>query len=199
MPLTSPPRAPPREPAGPRAARSRAARRRPSAPGAPHASAYDYFAAPAPGDAWSPKIAGWQERERGALPVDAAGSPASVSGSGAGPASLDARRTGPARRVRLVPRRAAARRSRARWRAGSRSRRASTTCPTAPIDHWATLRETLARGGEDCDGLELLVNRFLRELGFARGRGLPRDRLPPRRRAAPHGDPLVRGRPTIPG
>jgi hypothetical protein len=34
------------------------------------------------------------------------------------------------------------------------------------IDHWATLSETLARGVEDCDGLELLVNRFLRDVGF---------------------------------
>jgi predicted transglutaminase-like cysteine proteinase len=34
------------------------------------------------------------------------------------------------------------------------------------VDHWATLSETLERGGEDCDGLELLVNKFLRELGF---------------------------------
>ena len=39
--------------------------------------------------------------------------------------------------------------------------------PDGAVDHWATFSETLARGGEDCDGLELLVNHFLRELGFA--------------------------------
>jgi len=37
-----------------------------------------------------------------------------------------------------------------------------------PIDHWATFRETLARDGEDCDGLELLVHNVLRDLGFPR-------------------------------
>ena len=35
-----------------------------------------------------------------------------------------------------------------------------------PIDHWATLEETLDRNGDDCDGLELLVYHFLRDLGF---------------------------------
>ena len=49
---------------------------------APRIVAYDYFAAPANGDAWSPKIEGWQERERNARPVEPARSPASVSGSG---------------------------------------------------------------------------------------------------------------------
>ena len=35
------------------------------------------------------------------------------------------------------------------------------------VDHWATLEETLARGGDDCDGLELLAFHALRDLGFA--------------------------------
>ena len=35
------------------------------------------------------------------------------------------------------------------------------------VDHWATFEETLARGGDDCDGLELLVFHALRDLGFA--------------------------------
>ena len=38
--------------------------------------------------------------------------------------------------------------------------------PDGPIDHWATLEETLASNGDDCDGLELLVYHFLRDLGF---------------------------------
>ena len=35
-----------------------------------------------------------------------------------------------------------------------------------PIDHWATLEETLHSGGDDCDGLELLTFHGLRDLGF---------------------------------
>jgi predicted transglutaminase-like cysteine proteinase len=38
--------------------------------------------------------------------------------------------------------------------------------PDGPIDHWATLEETLEKGAEDCDGLELLSYHFLRDLGF---------------------------------
>src|SRR4029450_623178 len=48
----------------------------------PRTAAYDYFSVPASGDAWSAKIAGWQERERSVKPERPAGSPASVSGSG---------------------------------------------------------------------------------------------------------------------
>jgi len=35
-----------------------------------------------------------------------------------------------------------------------------------PIDHWATLEETLREDGDDCDGLELLTFHALRDLGF---------------------------------
>ena len=38
--------------------------------------------------------------------------------------------------------------------------------PDGPLDHWATLEETLLSNGDDCDGLELLTFRGLRELGF---------------------------------
>jgi predicted transglutaminase-like cysteine proteinase len=41
--------------------------------------------------------------------------------------------------------------------------------PDGPVDHWATLEETLRTNGDDCDGLELLVYNALRELGFANG------------------------------
>ena len=37
----------------------------------------------------------------------------------------------------------------------------------AGADHWATLEQTLRRGQEDCDGLELLIYNGLQELGFA--------------------------------
>jgi len=35
-----------------------------------------------------------------------------------------------------------------------------------PIDHWATLDQTLRANGDDCDGLELLSFQGLRRLGF---------------------------------
>ena len=35
-----------------------------------------------------------------------------------------------------------------------------------PVDHWATLAETLHNNGDDCDGLELLVQQLLFDLGF---------------------------------
>jgi len=34
------------------------------------------------------------------------------------------------------------------------------------VDHWATVKSTLRRGQEDCDGLELLVFAALRKAGF---------------------------------
>ena len=37
-----------------------------------------------------------------------------------------------------------------------------------PLDHWATLEETLERNGDDCDGLELLVYNALLSMGFKR-------------------------------
>lgn len=131
---------------------------------APRTAAYDYFAVPSDGDAWSPKIAGWQERERSVNPERAAGSPASVSGSGrvAAPdppaADLDAK----FRSFRAEQRRVLARQV-ASWIQGQARQH---YVPDGAIDHWATYSETLDRGGEDCDGLELLVNHFLRELGF---------------------------------
>jgi predicted transglutaminase-like cysteine proteinase len=132
---------------------------------APRTAAYDYFAAPAAGDAWSPKIAGWQERERTAESAEPAGSPASVSGSGradapGAPGSPDLGDQFDS--FRAEQRRALARQIATWIQAQARSH----YVPDGSIDHWATLSETLQRGGEDCDGLELLVNRFLRELGF---------------------------------
>lgn len=131
----------------------------------PRTAAYDYFAVPANGDAWSLKIAGWQQRERRAEPGPAAGSPASVSGSGtpsigSAPPMPDLRTKFDS--FRLEQRRAVAREA-ARW---IQLQAREHYVPDGAVDHWATLSETLQRGGEDCDGLELLVNRFLRELGF---------------------------------
>src|SRR5690606_29851267 len=38
--------------------------------------------------------------------------------------------------------------------------------PDGAIDRWATLEETLARDGDDCDGLELLAYHLLLDMGF---------------------------------
>jgi predicted transglutaminase-like cysteine proteinase len=132
----------------------------------PRSVAYDYFALPASDDAWSPKISGWQERERSRTDVAVSGSPASVSGSGS--PSAPGAATTPDLRTKLERFRADQRRATAREIASWIQLQARQHyVPDGPVDHWATLRETLARGSEDCDGLELLVNDLLRELGFS--------------------------------
>jgi predicted transglutaminase-like cysteine proteinase len=132
----------------------------------PRSVAYDYFAQPASDDAWSPKISGWQERERSRSDVAVSGSPASVSGSGS--PSAPGAPTTPDLRTKLERFRADQRRATAREIASWIQLQARQHyVPDGPVDHWATLRETLARGSEDCDGLELLVNDLLRELGFS--------------------------------
>jgi predicted transglutaminase-like cysteine proteinase len=126
---------------------------------------YEYFAAPEEGDAWSPKIRGWQRRERVQAPPSFEGAPPSVSGSGAaapGPASPAADLRSRYRSFRAEQKRALARQV-AAW---IQEQARLYYQPDGAIDHWATLSETLARGVEDCDGLELLVNRFLRDAGF---------------------------------
>jgi hypothetical protein len=132
---------------------------------APRTAAYDYFALPANGDAWTLKIAGWQQRELSAEPGPMAGSPASVSGSGR-PAAGGAP-SAPDLRAKFDSFRAEQRRALAREVAGwIQGQARDHYVPDGAVDHWATLAETLQRGGEDCDGLELLVNRLLRDLGF---------------------------------
>jgi hypothetical protein len=132
----------------------------------PRLAAYDYFSSPAVDDAWSPKINGWQERERRRSDDPGAGSPASVSGSGSPSAPGSA--SAPDLRTKLDAFRVEQRRATARGIATWIQVQARQHyVPDGPVDHWATLRETLARGSEDCDGLELIVNRLLRDLGFA--------------------------------
>ncbi len=126
---------------------------------------YQFFALPAVGDAWSGKIHGWQTRERALGDTEAlAAAPASVSERGAGPAEAE---TGGDLRTKYFAFRRAQKRALAAEVAGWIQREArSHYRPDGPIDHWATLSETLDRNGEDCDGLELLVYHFLRDLGF---------------------------------
>jgi hypothetical protein len=126
---------------------------------------YQFFAPPVAGDPWSGKILGWQARERALGDTEAlAAAPASVSGRGAGEPSLES--DGDLRAKYFAFRRAQ-KRALAEQVAGWIQREArSHYRPDGPIDHWATLSETLDKNGEDCDGLELLVYHFLRDLGF---------------------------------
>jgi predicted transglutaminase-like cysteine proteinase len=153
---------------------------------------FDYFQTPATDDLWSAKIAGWQRRERfdAALMTPLEDGPAVDSGLEDARVA-DARRAGVANSAgeseraghaapasapaiesdlrekyfdfRVQQRRALARKV-ASW---IQSQARQHYREDGPVDHWATLEETLARGGDDCDGLELLVFHALRDLGFA--------------------------------
>ena len=126
----------------------------------------DYFSAPEPGDPWSRKIEGWQARQVAAdgragpraqrsRELSAAAPPAVASGSSLGREYASFRsdqRRGLARSV-------------ADWIQAEAARHYRED---GPVDHWATLQETLKQGGDDCDGLELLVYNALLDLGFRR-------------------------------
>jgi hypothetical protein len=139
---------------------------------------FDYFQSPSPRDAWSPKIAGWQQREKAdpavlavALPPVAepgdelAVAPAAPISEafpppGASPVSGDLRTKYAAF---LAEQKRVAARQFAAW---VQSEAKHHYIADGPIDHWATLEETLRANGDDCDGLELLTFQGLRELGF---------------------------------
>jgi len=124
---------------------------------------YAYFSRPAPDDAWSPKIAGWQRREindqgpvADAMPPVADGAPATESGDPTGDL-----------RSKYFAFRAERKRAMARDVADWIQVQAREHyVADGPIDHWATLEETLRADGDDCDGLELLTFHALRDLGF---------------------------------
>ena len=159
-------------------------------------SQYDYFNHPAPDDQWSPKIAGWQRRERAELPPRVS-APADVSE--AAPETRVAEKPGaeaaalpeaPTQFLELVETpglsdlvdpveeqntlrskyaafRAEQKRSTARSVAAwTQDQALEHYVDDGPIDHWATLEETLRNDGDDCDGLELLTFHALRGLGF---------------------------------
>jgi hypothetical protein len=126
--------------------------------------AYRYFEAPDTGDPWSAKIMAWQRRERAVYSpgVRLGGSP--VSGGAAAPGP----RTAPGTlREEYLEFRADRRRELARrlvdW-VQAEARRHYVA--DGPYDRWATLEETLAADGDDCDGLELLAYHLLRDFGF---------------------------------
>lgn len=121
---------------------------------------YEYFAEPAPNDAWSRKIQSWQVRERGdhergLSPVS--GHP-TVSTDNAGSGALRAKYEA----FRGDRKRALAREL-AEW---IQQQAREHYVEDGPVDHWATLQETFEQNGDDCDGLELLTYHLLRDLGF---------------------------------
>jgi len=140
--------------------------------GASPDSGLDYFQRPSPDDLWSPKIEGWQRRERfdAALiqPLESGPAVESAGYSAANdhlPADQAARDGLRAKyfEFRSTRKRALARDVAAWIQAEAKQHYRED----GPVDHWATLEETLARGGDDCDGLELLAFHALRDLGFA--------------------------------
>jgi predicted transglutaminase-like cysteine proteinase len=142
---------------------------------------YTYFEQPVFDDAWSSKISAWQNRELadhgGAAVAETSGvsSPAAVPAAAAEPPAQaepdagSAEEQGPEGDLRAKYARFRAERKRqmardvASW---IQSQARSHYVPDGPVDHWATLEETLESDGDDCDGLELLTFHSLRELGF---------------------------------
>lgn len=124
---------------------------------------YRFFAPPAAGDAWSGKIRAWQARERAVGDTEAlAAAPASVSQRGEESVSPE----GDLRAKYFAFRREQKREIAEATAAWIQREARGHYVPDGPIDHWATLGETLDRNGEDCDGLELLVYHVLRDMGF---------------------------------
>jgi len=129
--------------------------------------AYRYFVAPRPDDAWTRKIAQWQQRERDVNAEVELPTPASVAGSGDGDEDAAAAGRQDLRAkfdAFLAERRVAQAREVAAWIQEVAQKH---YIPDGPIDRWATLDETFRRDGDDCDGLELLTYNLLRGLGFA--------------------------------
>jgi hypothetical protein len=135
-------------------------------------SRFDYFNPPDPDDAWSTKIAGWQRRDladEGLLAGDEPGPDRAVAG-GTAPArdASGSASAGENLRAKYFAFRASRRRALARELAEwIQAQARSHYVADGPIDHWATLEETLRGDGDDCDGLELLTFHALRDLGFS--------------------------------
>jgi hypothetical protein len=137
---------------------------------------YDYFEPPSTTDAWSPKISGWQRREQAddgsftspaARYSETASEPVASDGI---PLPNEGKLFLPddGLRGKYFGFRSDRRRAMALELAGwIQGQSRSHYVADGPIDHWATLEETLRGNGDDCDGLELLVYHALRDLGFA--------------------------------
>ena len=136
---------------------------------------YHYFSQPEPGDAWSRKIEGWQQRQYSdhqspdAFRVVAETTPDLLLGkaTAAGDAGAEPPPLSPQLRDKYSAFRRAQKRALAQEVAQWIQREAAEHyVEDGPVDHWATLQETLKSDGDDCDGLELLAYNFLLDLGF---------------------------------
>jgi len=126
---------------------------------------YSWFEKVSPLDPWTPKIVGWQHRERAQPSVESLVNAAPAVSKGRRPAvPVD----GATLRERYSRYRQDTRREIARdladWMQSVAKRH---YVADGLVDHWATLEETLDRNGDDCDGLELLAFHFLRDQGFS--------------------------------
>ncbi len=132
----------------------------------------DYFQRPQSDDVWSPKIEGWQRRERfdSALltPLESGPAVESAGYSEANDRLPENQAAESGLRAKYFDFRATRRRALAQDVASwVQSEAKQHYREDGAVDHWATLEETLARGGDDCDGLELLAFHALRDLGFS--------------------------------
>jgi len=139
-------------------------------PGAPQrASVYAYFGEPVAGDAWSRKIRGWQIRQEASRASERRVAVAAVSEPRERSAGAPLRADPGTLLQKYARFRADRMRETARALAAWIQRQAHQHyIEDGPVDHWATLEETMRTNGDDCDGLELLVFNLLRELGFDR-------------------------------
>ncbi len=131
-----------------------------------------YFEIPTPDDVWSPKIEGWQRRERFdaelLAPLESGPAVESAGWSEANRKLPSDQRDEHGLRAKYFQFRAERKRAMAadvaEW---IQAEAKQVYREDGAVDHWATFEETLARGGDDCDGLELLAFHALRDLGFA--------------------------------
>lgn len=134
--------------------------------GAPPPESYAFFETPDPRDPWSPKISGWQARESALEDIETLRAPAPVSDPGSRPIRRDIASVGDLRAKYFSFRSERKRALAAEVAAWIQEQARLHYVPDGPLDHWATLEETLAGNGDDCDGLELLTYHILRDLGF---------------------------------
>jgi hypothetical protein len=135
---------------------------------APSQSRYRFFTQPEPErDPWYEKVARWQEREREDLPGATLADAAAV------------REAGPYSRLLRIKmgrweshQRLALAKQLAKW-AQAESRRHYRFDPitSQADDPWPTTKDLLDTNGDDCDGLDLIAYKLMREFGF------PSDRL----------------------
>jgi hypothetical protein len=138
---------------------------------------FSWFTTPDPDDAWTPKIEGWQHRERAddgrVRPAVAADGVPTGGAAVAGepfekrPAAETLVPESRTLRTKYLGFRSERKRELAReFASWIQSQASEHYIEDGPTDHWATLEETLRRNGDDCDGLELLTFHGLRDLGF---------------------------------